>query len=98
MRLDEYKSLGLDGVHPRVLKELAEVVAELLSIIFEQSWLSGEVPDDWRKGYVTPIYKKGTKEDPGNYRPVSLTSMPGKIMEQILLDDMLDHMRNERVI
>ena len=50
MRLDEYKSLGLDGVHPRVLKELAEVVAELLSIIFEKSWLSGEVPDDWRKG------------------------------------------------
>ena len=98
MRLDEYKPLGPDGVHPRVLKELAEVVAELLSIIFEKSWLSGKVPDDWRKGYVTSIYKKGSKEDPGNYRLVSLTSVPGKIMEQILLDDMFDHMRNENVI
>jgi len=49
-------------------------------------------------GGVTLIYKKGSKEDPGNYNLVSLTSVPGKIMEHILLDDMLDHMRNERVI
>ena len=74
------------------------MVAEPLSIIFENSWLSGEVPDNWRKGYVTPIYRKGNKEDPGNYRLMSFTSVPGKIMEQILLDDMLDHMRNECVI
>ena len=72
MRMDEYKSLGLDGVHPSVLKELAEVFAEPLSIIFEKSWLSGEVPDNWRKSYLSPIYKKVSKEDPGNYRPVSL--------------------------
>ena len=85
-------------MHPRVLKELAEVVAKQLSIIFEKSWLSGEVPDNWRKGYVTPIYRKGNKEDPGNYRLMSFTSVPGKIMEQIPLDDMLDHMRNEHVI
>ena len=89
---------SLSPAPPSLQVGTREVVTKPLSIIFEKSWLSGEVPDDWRKSYVTPIYKKGSKENPGNYRPVSLTTVPGKIMEQILLDNMLDHVRNERVI
>ncbi|KAK4821568.1 hypothetical protein QYF61_023475 [Mycteria americana] len=67
--------MGPDEIHPRVLEELAEVLTKPLSMIYQQSWLTGEVRADWRLANVTPIFKKGRKEDPGNYRPVSLTSI-----------------------
>ena len=66
---------------------MAGVIAELLSAIYQGSWLSGEVPEDWRLADVTPVYKKGRKENVGNYRTVSLTSVPGKVMEQITLGE-----------
>ena len=47
---------------------------------------------------MTPIYKKGCREDPGNYRPVSLTSVPGKIMEQIVLREIMQHVRDNQGI
>ena len=84
-RLDVFKSAGPDDLHPRVLQELAEVIAGPLARLYEHSWCSGEVPEDWKRANVVPIFKKGKKEDPGNYRPVSLTSIPGKLFEKIIL-------------
>ncbi|KAK4824311.1 hypothetical protein QYF61_013056 [Mycteria americana] len=91
--LDTHKSMGPDGIHLRVLRELAKELAKPLSIIYQQSWLTGEVPDDWRLANVTPIYKKGWKEDPGNYRPVSLTLVLGKIVEWFILSALNSHVQ-----
>jgi len=65
----------------RVLRELVEVIPKLLSIIHQLFWSSREVPDNWRFANATPIFKKNWKEDLGNYKPVSLTSVLGNVME-----------------
>ncbi|KAK4807414.1 hypothetical protein QYF61_001177 [Mycteria americana] len=96
--LDTHKSTGPDGIHPRVLRELADVLTKPLSVIYQQSWLTEEVPVDWRSENVMPIYKKGWKEDPGNYRPVSLTSVLGKVVEQIILSAIMWHVQDNQVI
>ncbi|CAJ0965692.1 unnamed protein product [Ranitomeya imitator] len=76
------KSPGPDGIHPRVLRELT----------------TGSVPQDWRIANVVPIFKKGSKSEPGNYRPVSLTSIVGKIFEGFLRDVILDYLNENNCL
>ncbi|GAB0175624.1 mitochondrial enolase superfamily member 1 [Grus japonensis] len=87
-----------NDIHSRVLRELAEVLAKTLSSIYQQSWINGEVPVDWKLANVMSIYKKGRKEDPGNYRPVSLTLVLKKVMEQIILNAITWHVQDNQVI
>ena len=96
-QLNVHKSMRPDGIHPRVLKELADVKAGALSIICQRSRESGEVPADWKLANVTLIYKKGVREDPGSYRPVRLTSVHGKIMEVIILGTIERHLKTNAI-
>jgi len=75
-----------------------DVAAEPLCIISERSWRTGEVPEDWRIANVTPIFKKDKKEDPENYRLVSLTSTLGKMMEQLILEAIIKQVEEKKVI
>ena len=74
-RIKINKAPGPDGLHPRVLNELSGVISKPLYLIFKDSLLTGLVPMDWHIANVVPIFKKGYMSSPGNYRPVSLTSI-----------------------
>jgi hypothetical protein len=97
-KLKKDSAPGPDNIHPRLLKELKHQVARPLVIIFNKSLATGIVPRDWKKAKVVPIYKKGPKSDAGNYRPVSLTSVPCKILESIIKDAVMKHLEEEQLI
>ena len=88
------KSPGPDSIYPKVLKELCEELAHPLTYLFNLSIEKKQVPDDWRLAEVTAIFKKGSKLDPGNYRPVSLTCILCKMLESFVRDSIQDHMEN----
>ena len=87
------KSLGPDGIHPRILKELSNTISIPLSIILQASIDSGELPEDWKCANITALFKKGNKKVAGNYRPVSLTSIICKLMETLAREDIIEHMK-----
>ena len=78
---------SLNNVLPIIimlLKILRDEIATPLTILFRRSIDVGQIPDDWRDAHITPIHKKGSKAEPGNYRGGSLTSVIGKMMERLV--------------
>eukprot|EP00061_Rhincodon_typus_P008279 g30747.t1 len=85
------KSLGPDGLHPRVLKEIAEEILETLMVIFQELLESGRAPDDRKITNVT-LFNKEVSQKMGNYRLISLTSVAGKIVEPIVKDEISEYL------
>jgi Reverse transcriptase (RNA-dependent DNA polymerase)/Endonuclease-reverse transcriptase len=92
------KAPGLDGLPNEVFKNLPANEIDNLLTLFNQMLDSGEVPDDWSKVLIQPIYKKGDKEQPSNYRPISLISTGLKILTSILAARLLDWSKENKKI
>eukprot|EP00794_Sanderia_malayensis_P001826 gene1826-2050_t len=92
------KSPGPDNLHSRVFIEVANEIAEPLDIIIQNSLEEGFLPQDWKDAIVSPIFKKGSRSIPGNYRPVSLTSVVCKINESIIRDHILQNLLKNNLL
>ena len=97
-KLNPSKSPGPDGLHPRVLKEVAEEITTPLTLVFNKSLSEGVVPEDWKIANVTAIFKKGSVTSPGNYRPVSLTSIICKMLESIIRDKVMEFLDGNNLL
>ena len=89
--LNVNKSAGVDEIHPRVLREVADSVSCPLKILFETSMLCGSLPDDWKSANISAVHKKGKKCLVDNYRPISLTSIVVKLFESIVRDRLMQY-------
>lgn len=97
-QLDGSSSMGPDGIHPFFLKSCISELAYPLYKIFCTSLLFGVLPSAWKGSLVAPIYKKGSRYDPLNYRPISLTSVCAKSMERIITKFIYDYLESNGIL
>ena len=92
------KAVGPDGIPNLVLKECADQLAPGLTLIFQESINTGVLPEDWLNANVAPLFKKGDRHKAENYRPVSLTSVTGKLLEHIICRELLNHLERYNIL
>ena len=97
-KLKSTAAFGPDRIGPRILQETSDILCGPLSVVFRRSLEEGVVPEDWKRGNITPIFKSGSKMTPGNYRPVSLTCIVCKLMESIIRDNIVSHLNRYALI
>lgn len=98
LRLNIRKSPGADGITPLTLKVCCYQLSQPLSHLFNQSIKEGKIPEEWKSGVISPIYKGGCRSDVANYRPVTLLSAVSKVMERILTEQILNHLETHHLL
>ena len=97
-KMKDNKSLGVDGIPPKQLKEIVEQISMPLAKFFNLSLEEGIVPSVWKEANITPLFKKGSRNKPENYRPVSLTSVVCKLLKTLIRDHMVEFLVKYKLI
>ena len=97
-KMKDNKSPGVDGIPPKLLKEIVEQISIPLAKVFNLSLEEGVVPSEWKEANITPLFKKGSRNKPENYRPMSLTSVVCKLLETLIRDHMVEFLVKHKLI
>ena len=98
LSFDPKKSTGLDEVPPRFLRDGAEHLAEPITHIVNMSILTETVPSGFKRAKIIPIFKKGSRLDPGNYRPVSILSSLSKLLERAVNSQLVEYLNSKKLL
>ena len=96
--MKDNKSPGVYGIPPKLLKEIVEQISTPFTKLFNLSLEEEIVPSDWKEANITPLFKKGSRKKPENYRPVSLTSVVCKLLETLIRDHMVEFLVKHKLI
>ena len=96
--MKDNKSLGVDGIPPKLLMETVEQISIPLARVFNLSLKEGVVPFEWKESNIIPLFKKGSRNKSENYRPVSLTSVICKLLERLIKDHMVEFLVKHKLL
>ena len=96
--LETHKAAGPDEIPAQFLKEFSELLAPSLTVVFQASLNQCSLPSDWKRAYIVPIFKKGNRAIPNNYRPISLTCICSKILEHIVYSHVFAHLSHHNIL
>ena len=93
------KATGLDNISAKLLRECPDLLAESLTVIFNQSLITGIFPNEWKSARVTPLYKNsGKRTEPTNYRPISVIPVVAKVFERIIYDQIYKYLTRNSLL
>ena len=97
-KMKDNKSPAVNGIPPKLLKEIVEQISTPLAKLFNLSLEEGIVPSEWKEANITLLFKKVSGNKPENYRPVSLTSIVCKLLETLISDHMVEFFVKQKLI
>ena len=96
-KLNPEKSSGLDNLHSKTLKELSKALDKPLQILYQNTLTKRNIPDERKHANITGVFKKGDRNKPNKYRPVILTCILCKVMESLIRDKIMNHMKRNKL-